>query len=72
MFANKIGPYANPSETYDYYVLPFCSPAIRKVQHRHKTLGELSVSSEGGRGFFFFLIFSFFRFFFFFFLFSLI
>ena len=37
---NKIGPYANPSETYDYYVLPWCSPEERKVQHRHKTLGE--------------------------------
>jgi hypothetical protein len=37
---NKIGPYANPSETYDYYVLPWCAPTERKIQHRHKTLGE--------------------------------
>lgn len=29
-YVNKIGPYANPSETYEYYILPFCVP--EKIQ----------------------------------------
>lgn len=35
---NKIGPYSNPSETYEYYSLPFCPPL--KVEHKHSSLGE--------------------------------
>ncbi|CAL9080153.1 unnamed protein product, partial [Musa acuminata var. zebrina] len=27
LFANKAGPFHNPSSTYRYYDLPFCSPA---------------------------------------------
>jgi hypothetical protein len=32
LWANKVGPFANPSETYEYYTLPFCKPAeeVRK------------------------------------------
>ena len=26
LFANKVGPFNNPSETYQYYSLPFCKP----------------------------------------------
>jgi len=39
LFANKVGPFANPSEQYEYYTLPFCAPKteIRKNQH----LGEV-------------------------------
>ena len=36
---NTIGPYNNPSETYDFYSLPFCQPP-KNVQHRHASLGE--------------------------------
>lgn len=28
MRVNKLGPYANPSETYPYYKLPFCAPEV--------------------------------------------
>jgi hypothetical protein len=35
---NKIGPYSNPSETYEYYDLPFCQPP--KIQHIHTHIGE--------------------------------
>lgn len=35
---NKIGPYANPSETYEYYSLPFCPPD--NIKHKHASLGE--------------------------------
>lgn len=24
LWANKVGPYENPQETYPYYMLPFC------------------------------------------------
>ncbi|CAA6667025.1 unnamed protein product [Spirodela intermedia] len=34
-YANKVGPFHNPSETYRYYDLPFCSPDKREA------LGEL-------------------------------
>eukprot|EP01104_Vermistella_antarctica_P015995 TRINITY_DN5360_c0_g1_i1.p1 TRINITY_DN5360_c0_g1~~TRINITY_DN5360_c0_g1_i1.p1 ORF type:complete len:590 (+),score=143.91 TRINITY_DN5360_c0_g1_i1:203-1972(+) len=40
-FANKIGPYSNPQETYEYYLLKFCPPKKGKVIKDHKaTLGE--------------------------------
>jgi len=37
-YVNKIGPYSNPSETYEFYSLPFCQP--QKIQHKHSSLGE--------------------------------
>jgi len=35
----QVGPFANPSEQYEYYTLPFCAPKeeFRKSQH----LGEV-------------------------------
>lgn len=39
-YVNKIGPYSNPSETYEYYSLPFCPPAHKEIQYRHASLGE--------------------------------
>ncbi|KAE9616747.1 hypothetical protein Lal_00034318 [Lupinus albus] len=38
-FVNKVGPFNNPSETYEYYDLPFChpDPLIRKKE----SLGEV-------------------------------
>ena len=29
VWTNKVGPYHNPQETYDYYKLPFCKPNVR-------------------------------------------
>ncbi len=26
VYVNKVGPYANPQETYHYYSLPVCRP----------------------------------------------
>jgi len=37
-YVNKIGPYSNPSETYEFYSLPFCQPP--SIQHKHTKLGE--------------------------------
>ncbi|KAK9271488.1 hypothetical protein L1049_001847 [Liquidambar formosana] len=28
LYANKVGPFHNPSETYRYFDLPFCSPGM--------------------------------------------
>jgi hypothetical protein len=37
-YVNKIGPYSNPSETYEFYSLPFCQPP--QIQHKHTKIGE--------------------------------
>ncbi|ESW13939.1 hypothetical protein PHAVU_008G239300 [Phaseolus vulgaris] len=38
-YANKVGPFHNPSETYKYFDLPFCSPA--NVEEKKEDLGEV-------------------------------
>ncbi|KAL5716841.1 hypothetical protein ACHQM5_009957 [Ranunculus cassubicifolius] len=38
-FVNKIGPMSNPSETYQYFELPFCRPD--QVIEKTETLGEV-------------------------------
>jgi hypothetical protein len=39
MLVNTVGPYSNPSETYQYYELPFCKPM--HVEQRANSLGEV-------------------------------
>ncbi|KAL2899448.1 Transmembrane 9 superfamily member 5 [Bienertia sinuspersici] len=39
LFANKVGPLNNPSETYEYFGLPFCPPDL--LIRRKKSLGEV-------------------------------
>ena len=43
LWLNKIGPYANSHETYEYYHLPFCKPDKIEDQPGHKVphLGEV-------------------------------
>lgn len=36
LWASKVGPFTNPSETYEYYNLPYCQP---KDGIKHKILG---------------------------------
>ncbi|GIL73933.1 hypothetical protein Vretimale_5121 [Volvox reticuliferus] len=36
LWASKVGPFTNPSETYEYYSLPYCRP---KDGVKHKLLG---------------------------------
>jgi len=38
LWANKVGPYRNPQETYEYYSLPFCQPS--QISERSESLGE--------------------------------
>eukprot|EP00238_Polyblepharides_amylifera_P008022 CAMPEP_0196579290 /NCGR_PEP_ID=MMETSP1081-20130531/19835_1 /TAXON_ID=36882 /ORGANISM="Pyramimonas amylifera, Strain CCMP720" /LENGTH=609 /DNA_ID=CAMNT_0041898823 /DNA_START=57 /DNA_END=1886 /DNA_ORIENTATION=+ len=40
LYANKVGPFHNPSETYQYYDLPFCPPP-GGVEHKSEDLGEV-------------------------------
>eukprot|EP00877_Chromochloris_zofingiensis_P003452 jgi/Chrzof1/13107/Cz07g20050.t1 len=40
LYANKVGPFHNPSETYQYYNLPFCTPAEGK-EYKFEDLGEV-------------------------------
>ncbi|TQE09879.1 hypothetical protein C1H46_004457 [Malus baccata] len=39
LYANKVGPFHNPSETYGYFDLPFCSPDA--VKEKGEALGEV-------------------------------
>ncbi|KAG9454405.1 hypothetical protein H6P81_007309 [Aristolochia fimbriata] len=39
LYANKVGPFHNPSETYRYYDLPFCTP--EHVKEKREDLGEV-------------------------------
>ena len=38
VIANKVGPFNNPSETYQYFSLPFCRSAGK--QKKHHDFGE--------------------------------
>lgn len=39
---NKVGPYNNPQETYNYYFLPFCKPRPNeKIAQKWGGLGEV-------------------------------
>lgn len=40
LYANKVGPFQNPSETYQYYNLPFCTPQEGK-SYKLEDLGEV-------------------------------
>ncbi|KAF5841834.1 putative transporter [Dunaliella salina] len=40
VFANRVGPYHNPTETYQYYNLPFCQPSGGK-EYKLLDLGEV-------------------------------
>ncbi|KAG5529791.1 hypothetical protein RHGRI_030243 [Rhododendron griersonianum] len=39
LYANKVGPFQNPSETYRYFDLPFCVPD--HVKEKKEALGEV-------------------------------
>ena len=48
LYLNKVGPYHNPQETYDYFTLPFCTSeaglapsAEGGVQTKYAGLGEV-------------------------------
>ena len=38
LYANKIGPYNNPSEQYEYFTIPICEPS--EEERKWHNLGE--------------------------------
>lgn len=46
LWVNKVGPYNNPQETYNYYYLPFCKPSAEKAKHKWGGLGEVLQGNE--------------------------
>lgn len=45
LWVNKVGPYNNPQETYNYYSLPFCR-ASKNAAHKWGGLGEVLGGNE--------------------------
>ncbi|XP_038891711.1 transmembrane 9 superfamily member 1 [Benincasa hispida] len=45
LWVNKVGPYNNPQETYNYYSLPFCHPSGQSG-HKWGGLGEVLGGNE--------------------------
>ncbi|KAG2615130.1 hypothetical protein PVAP13_3NG032700 [Panicum virgatum] len=45
LWVNKVGPYNNPQETYNYYSLPFCQPSENPI-HKWGGLGEVLGGNE--------------------------
>ncbi|KAK4413371.1 Transmembrane 9 superfamily member 1 [Sesamum alatum] len=45
LWVNKVGPYNNPQETYNYYSLPFCHPPGNPA-HKWGGLGEVLGGNE--------------------------
>lgn len=45
LWVNKVGPYNNPQETYNYFSLPFCHPP-GNVAHKWGGLGEVLGGNE--------------------------
>lgn len=39
LWVNKVGPFANPQETYPYYFLPYCKPE-KEIETHMEGLGE--------------------------------
>lgn len=46
LFVNTVGPYANPSEIFEYYSLPFCVPGSVQLVRVKTTIG---MAIEGDR-----------------------
>ncbi|KAK9908535.1 hypothetical protein WJX75_009309 [Coccomyxa subellipsoidea] len=47
LWVNKVGPYNNPQETYNYYYLPFCKPKqADKAVHKWGGLGVVLQGNE--------------------------
>ncbi|XP_073285940.1 transmembrane 9 superfamily member 1-like [Primulina huaijiensis] len=45
LWVNKVGPFNNPQETYNYYSLPFCRPS-ENAAHKWGGLGEVLGGNE--------------------------
>ena len=39
LYANKVGPFANPNEVYAFYSLPYCAPT--EIETKRENMGAL-------------------------------
>ena len=46
LWANKVGPFNNPLETYEYFSLPLCRPKASEVNEKFPSLGEALQGDE--------------------------
>eukprot|EP01004_Peranema_trichophorum_P002590 NODE_1637_length_1869_cov_47.603093_g1385_i0.p1 GENE.NODE_1637_length_1869_cov_47.603093_g1385_i0~~NODE_1637_length_1869_cov_47.603093_g1385_i0.p1 ORF type:complete len:595 (+),score=56.73 NODE_1637_length_1869_cov_47.603093_g1385_i0:33-1787(+) len=46
VWANKVGPFNNPLETYEYFSLPLCRPSEDQLNEKFSTLGEALQGDE--------------------------
>ena len=49
LWVNKVGPYANPQEAYEYYILPYCAPETRHHPNEAGSFNALKAHSIGER-----------------------
>mmetsp|Transcript_8546 Transcript_8546/g.14987 ORF Transcript_8546/g.14987 Transcript_8546/m.14987 type:complete len:684 (-) Transcript_8546:183-2234(-) len=50
LWVNKVGPYANPQEAYEYYTLPYCAPDTRHhPDNKDGSFNALKAHSMGER-----------------------
>lgn len=50
LWVNKVGPYANPQEAYEYYTLPYCAPDTRHhPDNKDGSFNALKAHSVGER-----------------------
>jgi len=49
LWVNKVGPYANPQEAYEYYVLPYCAPKTRHHPEENGSWNALKSHTIGER-----------------------
>eukprot|EP01132_Coremiostelium_polycephalum_P007798 gene7798-9598_t len=40
-YVNNVGPFSNPTETYEFYTLPFCKPTSNEFEYKKSKLGEI-------------------------------
>jgi len=46
LWTNKVGPYNNPQETFNYFTLPFCKAGREQLQRRFGSLGNVLMGNE--------------------------
>lgn len=49
LWVNKVGPYANPQEAYEYYILPYCAPKTRHHPEKDGSFNALKAHTIGER-----------------------
>lgn len=46
LWTNKVGPYNNPQETFNYYTLPFCKAGREHISRKFGSIGNVLLGNE--------------------------